>query len=658
MLGAGLALEYVRDSPYTTQQYLVFEDVADNLPLYCATVLAATASLEKALDAVAAAHDELRLALGGAATKSTRALFTNALPSLAPLDASIQAMGDDLSRLSDKNKKLVFGLRNNFRPFLEALKEQAPALVSKSRRLEMESKRSVYEKLLSGIYQQNAQLGEAKEAAIRKARIDYEVSRFDIVASVNRLESNKKLLLTRALLALHSELEGNSAAAVAIAGIESSTLPPTPLPPTSSSGDWLVRDAQLLSAQQWQDRAEALWEGMRFRLQSELRDEMPPPNSPLMAACPVQPRAHRWAKYRQLTCSIGTEVLSAGSRQAKFEERRHASTRDGILKQGWLMPCRGMLRLGPPVRRWHRLHNTTLYMTSATGTDLSALCDIRGAQVSAIPSSKLLFGFKLVFPSGVAGRALEFQAENEDEQVAWLSALRRCSRVGAQDDDEGRVDDELAAFVRDNQCCADCGQENPAWVSVNLLVTVCEDCALIHQQLGWCVSKLKHLVRDDFPAWLVQLLREHGGNERGNSLWGNSVPEGWSKITPTSSPEKRRNWINAKYLWHAFVDDEPRGLDFDKLAQLVESGSATVASCHLFLTRKVDVNKKKEEGSSSSSSSSSPQSMLQIALAQGNTSVACFLLCAGSEYSDSDLVQLAGLLGVPVSEFSTILCLV
>jgi hypothetical protein len=49
-------------------------------------------------------------------------------------------------------------------------------------------------------------------------------------------------------------------------------------------------------------------------------------------------------------------VLSSGSRAARFQERRHASSRDGILKQGWLMP-RLALRFGSPVRQWHRLHN-------------------------------------------------------------------------------------------------------------------------------------------------------------------------------------------------------------------------------------------------------------------------------------------------------------
>lgn len=42
-----------------------------------------------------------------------------------------------------------------------------------------------------------------------------------------------------------------------------------------------------------------------------------------------------------------------------------------------------------------------------------------------------------------------------------------------------------------NKFCADCGEDNPLWASVNNSVLVCFQCAGIHRSLGADVSQVK-----------------------------------------------------------------------------------------------------------------------------------------------------------------------
>jgi len=180
---------------------------------------------------------------------------------------------------------------------------------------------------------------------------------------------------------------------------------------------------------------------------------------------------------------------------------------------------------------------------------------------------------------------------------------------------------------------------------------VCDNCALIHHELGWSLSKLLHLSRDEFPLWLENLMTTHGGNKQCNALWEASIPAGWAKISPTSSHEKRRSFILSKYRWHAFTSDEHHNIPLDGLLQLLthESGAVQlqVQDVHMFISRRVDING--EQGNASA---------LQMALAYGNAPVACFLLLNGSSFSDGDLRQLSALTGAPLKDFATSLCAV
>ena len=184
----------------------------------------------------------------------------------------------------------------------------------------------------------------------------------------------------------------------------------------------------------------------------------------------------------------------------------------------------------------------------------------------------------------------------------------------------------------------------------------------MHQStLGWCVSKLKHVLgRDEFPAWQVELLLEMG-NERGNNIWEKQIPIGWNKITSGSSLEKRRNWVSAKYQWYAFISDNVQaggGVRFDEKGLMTSiANGVTVDDVHVFLSRRVDINRRHvlgEEGlmmllptTTTTTTTTPTTTALHLALACRNSLVALFLLVNGSDYTAEDALHLSNLIDSP-----------
>ena len=150
---------------------------------------------------------------------------------------------------------------------------------------------------------------------------------------------------------------------------------------------------------------------------------------------------------------------------------------------------------------------------------LQEVCCVREATVSLTPS-RVPFSFVLAYSEPTSGR-IELQAENEDDMVKWVTAIRRCKvrfqRRSSQEASSMRP--LVASLLADNQRCCECDNHELAWASYNIGCVLCEYCAGVHrQQLGYATSKLRSLELDDWPIAMLECFTHCMGNAQVSPL--------------------------------------------------------------------------------------------------------------------------------------------
>jgi len=234
-------------------------------------------------------------------------------------------------------------------------------------------------------------------------------------------------------------------------------------------------------------------------------------------------------------------------------------------------------------REWHRLHNGSLYSYSAGGHSERKVLDLQGCSVhrgrhrAAADGGRggrgilgATFAFAILKADG--HRAI-FQAENDDEVIKWVSALRRATayacaspRSPPRSDDAGTPRSPTAVdapnallierFAFQNPACAECGDGAVEWVSMAVGVTLCADCATLHRKLGADFSRLRALRLDKWSPLVLKYLVSAGGNEKANAVWESAPPSGWCKPSAWSALHVKETWVLAKYRWCGFITDE------------------------------------------------------------------------------------------------------
>ncbi|KAK6045411.1 putative GTP-ase activating protein [Cooperia oncophora] len=78
--------------------------------------------------------------------------------------------------------------------------------------------------------------------------------------------------------------------------------------------------------------------------------------------------------------------------------------------------------------------------------------------------------------------------------------------------------------VPGNERCADCGSEQPKWVSINLGVVLCIECSGVHRSLGVQTSKVRSLTMDSIDPELRDVLLSLG-NSQVNAIYLAYLPD-------------------------------------------------------------------------------------------------------------------------------------
>ncbi|XP_057312661.1 arf-GAP with Rho-GAP domain, ANK repeat and PH domain-containing protein 1-like isoform X2 [Hydractinia symbiolongicarpus] len=136
-----------------------------------------------------------------------------------------------------------------------------------------------------------------------------------------------------------------------------------------------------------------------------------------------------------------------------------------------------------------------------------------------------------------------FEAENLKSHNSWKDAIERSIQIGLGNSEFLK----LIQANESNRKCADCGDRDPIYASVNLLVVVCAHCIGCHRSLGTSVSRTQSILMDE-KVWTPSLIKlfQTVGNSNSNTLWAWKMPCD-DKIQPDDDRETRHNFITGKY---------------------------------------------------------------------------------------------------------------
>uniref|UniRef100_A0A8C2TAD8 ArfGAP with SH3 domain, ankyrin repeat and PH domain 1 n=1 Tax=Coturnix japonica TaxID=93934 RepID=A0A8C2TAD8_COTJA len=229
----------------------------------------------------------------------------------------------------------------------------------------------------------------------------------------------------------------------------------------------------------------------------------------------------------------------------------------GSEKKGYLLKKSDGLR-----KVWQRrkctVKNGILTISHATSNRQPAKLNLLTCQVK--PNAEDKKSFDLISHN----RTYHFQAEDEQEYVAWISVLTNSKEEalnmafrGEQSTGENSLEDLTKAIIDDiqrlpgNEVCCDCGSPDPTWLSTNLGILTCIECSGIHREMGVHISRIQSLELDKLGTSEL-LLAKNVGNNSFNDIMEGNLPSPSPKPSPSSDMTARKEFITAKYVDHKF----------------------------------------------------------------------------------------------------------
>ncbi|XP_067387602.1 arf-GAP with SH3 domain, ANK repeat and PH domain-containing protein 1 isoform X2 [Emydura macquarii macquarii] len=246
------------------------------------------------------------------------------------------------------------------------------------------------------------------------------------------------------------------------------------------------------------------------------------------------------------------------SRQGGYSMHQLQGNKEyGSEKKGYLLKKSDGLR-----KVWQRrkctVKNGILTISHATSNRQPAKLNLLTCQVK--PNAEDKKSFDLISHN----RTYHFQAEDEQDYIAWISVLTNSKEEalnmafrGEQSTGENSLEDLTKAIIDDiqrlpgNEVCCDCGSPDPTWLSTNLGILTCIECSGIHREMGVHISRIQSLELDKLGTSEL-LLAKNVGNNSFNDIMEGNLPSPSPKPTPSSDMTARKEYITAKYVDHRF----------------------------------------------------------------------------------------------------------
>ncbi|XP_049621516.1 arf-GAP with SH3 domain, ANK repeat and PH domain-containing protein 1 isoform X2 [Suncus etruscus] len=246
------------------------------------------------------------------------------------------------------------------------------------------------------------------------------------------------------------------------------------------------------------------------------------------------------------------------SRQGGYSMHQLQGNKEyGSEKKGYLLKKSDGLR-----KVWQRrkcaVKNGILTISHATSNRQPAKLNLLTCQVK--PNAEDKKSFDLISHN----RTYHFQAEDEQDYVAWISVLTNSKEEaltmafrGEQNTGENSLEDLTKAIIEDvqrlpgNEVCCDCGSSEPTWLSTNLGILTCIECSGIHREMGVHISRIQSLELDKLGTSEL-LLAKNVGNNSFNDIMEANLPSPSPKPTPSSDMTVRKEYITAKYIDRRF----------------------------------------------------------------------------------------------------------
>uniref|UniRef100_A0A2I2ZK01 ArfGAP with SH3 domain, ankyrin repeat and PH domain 1 n=1 Tax=Gorilla gorilla gorilla TaxID=9595 RepID=A0A2I2ZK01_GORGO len=246
------------------------------------------------------------------------------------------------------------------------------------------------------------------------------------------------------------------------------------------------------------------------------------------------------------------------SRQGGYSMHQLQGNKEyGSEKKGYLLKKSDGIR-----KVWQRrkcsVKNGILTISHATSNRQPAKLNLLTCQVK--PNAEDKKSFDLISHN----RTYHFQAEDEQDYVAWISVLTNSKEEaltmafrGEQSAGENSLEDLTKAIIEDvqrlpgNDICCDCGSSEPTWLSTNLGILTCIECSGIHREMGVHISRIQSLELDKLGTSEL-LLAKNVGNNSFNDIMEANLPSPSPKPTPSSDMTVRKEYITAKYVDHRF----------------------------------------------------------------------------------------------------------